>query len=90
MGTRWRCSSSHAGLTAAALAGGFGRPDARPLASRIEQTFMRRLESLPQETRTVLLIAAAEPVGDVTLLERAAERGSASEQTPPSPPRAPG
>ncbi len=62
------------GLTAAELAGGFGRPDARPLASRIEQSFRRQLESLPTETRRLLLIAAAEPVGDVTLLWRAAER----------------
>jgi DNA-binding CsgD family transcriptional regulator len=61
------------GLTAAELAGGFGRPDAQPLASRIEQSFMRRLESLPGATQTVLLTAASEPVGDVTLLWRAAE-----------------
>ena len=61
------------GLNAAELAGGFGRPDARPLASRIEQSFMRRLESLPAATQTFLLTAASEPVGDVTLLWRAAE-----------------
>ncbi len=60
------------GLTAAQLAGGFGRPDARPLASRIEQSFLRRLESLPAETQTLLLVAAAEPLGDMTLLWRAA------------------
>jgi DNA-binding CsgD family transcriptional regulator len=62
------------GLTAAELAGGFGRPDVRPLASRIEQSFGRQLQSLPAETQRLLLIAAAEPVGDVTLLWRAAER----------------
>ena len=62
------------GLTAAELAGGFGLPDARPLASRIEQSFLRRLQSLPDETQRLLLTAAAEPVGDVTLLWRAAER----------------
>jgi DNA-binding CsgD family transcriptional regulator/tetratricopeptide (TPR) repeat protein len=62
------------GLSAAELAGGFGRPDARPLASRIEQTFQRRLESLPTTTQTLLLTAASEPVGDVTLLWNAAER----------------
>jgi DNA-binding CsgD family transcriptional regulator len=62
------------GLSAAELAGGFGRPDARPLASRIEQSFQRRLEPLPVATQTLLLMAAAEPVGDVTLLRRAAER----------------
>jgi predicted ATPase len=34
-------------LTPAQLAGGFGFPDVTPLASRIEQSFLRRLESLP-------------------------------------------
>jgi DNA-binding CsgD family transcriptional regulator len=62
------------GLTAAELAGGFGRPDARPLASQIEQSFLRRIESLPVATRRLLLAAAAEPVGDVSLLRRVAER----------------
>jgi DNA-binding CsgD family transcriptional regulator len=62
------------GLTAAEVAGGFGRPDARPLASRIEQSFSRRLQALPAETQTLLLLAAAEPLGDVTLLWRAAGR----------------
>jgi DNA-binding CsgD family transcriptional regulator len=61
------------GLSAAELAGGFGRPDARPLASRIEQTYLRRTEELPAATRTLLLVAAADPVGDVILLWRAAE-----------------
>ncbi|MFF4616028.1 ATP-binding protein [Nonomuraea jabiensis] len=61
------------GLTPAELAGGFGRPDARPLAGQIEQTFLRRVRSLPAATQRLLLIAAAEPVGDVTLLTRAAE-----------------
>jgi DNA-binding CsgD family transcriptional regulator len=62
------------GLTAAELAGGFGRPDARPLASVIEQSFLRRVQSLPLETQRLLLAAAAEPMGDVPLLWRAAER----------------
>jgi DNA-binding CsgD family transcriptional regulator len=70
------------GLTPAELAGGFGLPDLMPLATRIEQSFVHRLESLPRETQRLLLVAAAEPVGDVTLLWRAAEqlgiRGSAS------------
>ena len=54
------------GLTPAELAGGFGLPDARPLASRIEESFLRRLEALPAETQRLLLLAAAEPVGDVS------------------------
>ncbi|MFJ9022007.1 ATP-binding protein [Streptomyces sp. NPDC102259] len=62
------------GLPAAELAGGFGRPDASPLSSQIEQGFLRRVQSLPAETRRLLFTAAAEPVGDVTLLRRAAER----------------
>jgi DNA-binding CsgD family transcriptional regulator len=62
------------GLTTAELAGGFGRPDARPLASQVEQSFVRRIESLPAATQRLLLAAAAEPVGDVSLLRRAAER----------------
>jgi DNA-binding CsgD family transcriptional regulator len=60
------------GLTPAELAGGFGRPDTRPLVSRIEQSFVRRLRSLPLQTQQLLLIAAAEPTGDPVLLWRAA------------------
>ena len=62
------------GLTPAELAGGFGVPDARPLASRVEETFVQRVRALPRETQRLLLLAAAEPVGDVSLLWRAAER----------------
>lgn len=61
------------GLTAAELAGGFGRPEAGLLTSRIEQSFVRRTASLPAETQTLLLVAACEPLGDVTLLWRAAD-----------------
>ena len=62
------------GLTAAELAGGFVRPDARPLAGRIEQSFLRRIGALPAATQRLLLVAAAEPVGDVPLLGRVVER----------------
>jgi DNA-binding CsgD family transcriptional regulator len=63
------------GLTSAELAGGFGVPQVvMPLTNRIEQSFLRQLESVPGETRRLLLAAAAEPVGDVTLLWRAAGR----------------
>jgi DNA-binding CsgD family transcriptional regulator len=60
------------GLTAAELAGGFGLPDILPLTTRIEQSFLRRLASLPPQTKRLLVVAAAEPVGDVNLLWRAA------------------
>jgi DNA-binding CsgD family transcriptional regulator len=62
------------GLSAAELAGGFGLPDALPLANRIERSFQRRLQRLPAATRRLVLAAAAEPTGDVTLLWRVAER----------------
>ena len=62
------------GLSPAQLAGGFGVPGVMPLTSRIEQSFVRRVEALPLETRRLLVLAAAEPIGDVTLLWRAAER----------------
>src|SRR5690242_13255806 len=61
------------GLTSAELAGGFGLPDARPVASRVEETFVERVRALPSETQRLLLLAAAEPSGDVSLLWRAAE-----------------
>ena len=62
------------GVTPAELAGGFGLPGAVPLSGRIEQSFQRRLDALPADTRQLLLIAAADPVGEPTLVWRAAER----------------
>jgi len=60
------------GLTAAELAGGFGLPGALSLPRRIEESFRRRVEALPAQTRRLLLLAAAEPTGDPVLLWRAA------------------
>ncbi|TDD21770.1 helix-turn-helix transcriptional regulator [Kribbella turkmenica] len=62
------------GWAAAELAGGFGESEARPLSSQIEGEFVRRIESLRPDTRRLLITAAADPVGDVLLLRRAAER----------------
>jgi DNA-binding CsgD family transcriptional regulator len=62
------------GLTPAELAGGFGLPGARPLASHIEHTFLQRVQTLPRDTQLLLLTAGAEPLGDLNLLGRAAER----------------
>ena len=60
-------------LSPAELAGGFWLPATRPLASRIEHSFYRQFLALPRPTQRLLLTAAAEPTGDVTLLWRAAE-----------------
>ena len=62
------------GLTAAQLAGGFGLLGAQALSGRIEESFARRLGALPEEAQRLLLLAAAEPVGDPLLVWRAAER----------------
>src|SRR4051794_26697779 len=61
------------GLSPAQLAGGFGLPGALSLQGRIEQSFLERLEALPENTQRLLLVAAAEPLGDPALLWRAAE-----------------
>ena len=51
---------------------GFGALDAPELSGRIEESFQRRDESLPAATQRLLLLAAADPVGDPVLLWRAA------------------
>jgi len=62
------------GLTARQLAGGFGLVEAQGLAGRIEESFVRRVETLSEDARRLLLVAAAEPVGDPLLLLAACER----------------
>src|SRR5262245_14466170 len=62
------------GMHATQLAGGFGVPQAQTLSGRIEESFRLRLEALPDATRMLLLVAAADPVGDPLLLSRAADR----------------
>ena len=60
------------GLSPAELAGGFGLPGAAPLTGRIEDSFVRQLEALPDQTRRLLQLAAADPSGDRALVWRAA------------------
>jgi DNA-binding CsgD family transcriptional regulator len=57
--------------TQGAFAGGFGLPATLPLPGRIEESFRQRVARLEPETRRLLLIAAAEPLGDPALLWRA-------------------
>ncbi|MCU1430812.1 MAG: LuxR family transcriptional regulator, partial [Actinomycetia bacterium] len=59
------------GLTAADLAGGFPMLRSMSLSSRIEEAFFNRYRALPKQTQLLLLVAAAEPVGDPALLWRA-------------------
>jgi DNA-binding CsgD family transcriptional regulator len=62
------------GFSPAELAGGFGFPEGAPLSKSIEESFRRRLDGLPSDTRRLLLLAAADPVGDPVLVWRAADR----------------
>ncbi|HTT55457.1 MAG TPA: AAA family ATPase, partial [Streptosporangiaceae bacterium] len=70
------------GLTPAELAGGFGLPGLVPLAGRIEDSFGRQLDVLPEQTRRLLLVAAADPSGDPSLVWRAAGRLGIPAQAP--------
>jgi DNA-binding CsgD family transcriptional regulator len=72
------------GLTPEALAGGFGSPAASALPGHIEASFQRRLAALPPPTRRLLLVAAAEPLGDPLLVKRAAERLGVEAATGPA------
>jgi DNA-binding CsgD family transcriptional regulator len=63
------------GLSAAELAvGAVSAAATAPVVHRLEQGFLRRLAPLPSQSRRLLLVAAAEPVGDVPLLWRALRR----------------
>jgi DNA-binding CsgD family transcriptional regulator len=62
------------GFTAAELAGGFGFLSPGALPRRIEESFRRQIAALPAIARTMLLVAAAEPVGDPVLVWRALNR----------------
>jgi DNA-binding CsgD family transcriptional regulator len=60
------------GVSSASLAGGFAVADSLPLVSRVEASFRRRVDQLPEETQRLLLLGAAEPTGDPMLLWQAA------------------
>ncbi|WP_280270150.1 AAA family ATPase, partial [Nocardia wallacei] len=60
--------------TVTQLAGGYGLLHSETLPTRIEQSFLHRIAALPEQSRLLLLIAAAEPVGDPALVWGAADR----------------
>jgi DNA-binding CsgD family transcriptional regulator len=62
------------GLRPEQLAGGYGLLGAAQPSERVEQSFYQRIEGLPEQTRHLLVVAAADPVGDPALVWRAAER----------------
>ncbi len=73
------------GSTPAERAGGFAIPVATALSDSIEESFRRRLEVLPADTRRLVVLAAADPVGEPILVWRAAEQlGIAPEAAGPA------
>jgi AAA ATPase domain len=62
------------GVSLAELEFGFAQPSPLGMADRIEREYLRQLEALPPDTRRLLAVAAVEPIGDVAVLWRAAER----------------
>jgi DNA-binding CsgD family transcriptional regulator len=60
-------------LTPAGLAGGFAVPDLRRTSLPVERSFLLRLQSLSEDSQLLVLAAAAEPLGDVQVLMRAAD-----------------
>jgi DNA-binding CsgD family transcriptional regulator len=61
-------------MSAAERAGGFAPPAASDVPSQLREQYLRRVAGLPEATQRLMLLAAADPLGDVTLLWRAAER----------------
>jgi DNA-binding CsgD family transcriptional regulator len=57
----------------AALAGGFDLLPATDLPRHLEDHYLQRAGELPEPTQRLLLLAAAEPIGDATLVWRAAQ-----------------
>src|SRR4051794_20755438 len=73
------------GRSTGELAGGFALPDAGTLPGQIEDHFRKRIATLPEATQRLMLLAAADPVGDATLVWRAAATlGVASQAAEPA------
>lgn len=56
------------------LAGGFWISGKRSSTAALEAEFVRRVQALPRQTQLLLLVAAAEPIGDSALFLAAAAR----------------
>jgi DNA-binding CsgD family transcriptional regulator len=62
------------GMSRSERAGGFAPRAAIDLPSRLEERYLQRVTGLPEATQRLMLLAAADPLGDAALLWRAAER----------------
>jgi len=55
------------------LASGLSQPDLPDVSSRVQTEYRDRADGLPEESRLLLLLAAADPTGDPLLLRRAVD-----------------
>jgi len=62
------------GMGVGELGGGFELPGAGDLRGHMEDHYLGRVRELPEATRRLMLLAAADPVGDATLVWRVADR----------------
>jgi DNA-binding CsgD family transcriptional regulator len=65
--------------------GSASRSNATSLTARLEKGFERQLAAMPEPSRQLVLLAAAEPIGDAALLWRAAEQLGLGEQAAEEP-----
>jgi DNA-binding CsgD family transcriptional regulator len=61
------------GMAEVELAGGFVGPRQASLPGQLEDHYLHRVRVLPEPAQQLMLLAAADPTGDATLLWRAAE-----------------
>jgi DNA-binding CsgD family transcriptional regulator len=61
-------------MTAAELAGGFRLPNTPDLSAHLEDQFADRIRELPEATQQLMLVAAADPLGDAALVWRAGRK----------------
>lgn len=55
------------------LAGGFALPADASVPQRVQEQYLTRLDGLPEESQRLVVLAAADPVGDPALLQRGAQ-----------------
>jgi DNA-binding CsgD family transcriptional regulator len=59
------------GMSAAELSAGFALPTTAILSVHLHDHYLRQVRALPEPTQRLILLAAADPTGDATLLWRA-------------------
>ena len=60
------------GMSRPELAGGFAGPTSDTVSGRIEDHYVRCVRALPEASQRLMLLAAADPTGDASLLRRSA------------------